>query len=103
MLDFIASDGAVDRYDEVIAPEGWDLRHYQLNPVFQNAHNYGDVIHTLGRALVTEVRERRLFQRIQFATEVNPLARIAYGLYRGDNFSMRCGRVYPVGMGGGDE
>ncbi len=42
---------------------------------------------TLGKALVTEVRsfgERQaLCQRIQFATEVNPVARIAYGLYKG--------------------
>jgi hypothetical protein len=83
VLDFIASDETLDRYDEVISPEGWDLRHYLQNPVFQNAHNYGDVIHTLGRALITEIRNRRLFQRIQFATAANPLARIAYGLYQG--------------------
>jgi phage head maturation protease len=37
----------------------------------------------LGRALETEVREGRLFQRVEFAVEANPLARIAYGLYRG--------------------
>ena len=60
---------------------------YRRNPVFQNAHNYGDILFTLGKALVTEVRavgERHaLCQRIEFATEVNPVARIAYGLYRG--------------------
>ncbi len=56
---------------------------YRRNPVFQNAHQYGDIIFTLGKALVTEVREGRLYQRIEFATEVNPMARIAYGLYRG--------------------
>ncbi len=82
-LDFISSDETLDRCEEIICPEGWDLRHYLQNPVFQNAHNYGDVIHTLGRAIITEIRERRLFQRIRFATEANPLARIAYGLYRG--------------------
>jgi hypothetical protein len=44
----------------------------------------------LGKALITEVRSSGLnsaspvlFQRIQFATDVNPMARIAYGLYRG--------------------
>jgi HK97 family phage prohead protease len=83
VLEFIASDETLDRYEEVIRADGWDLRHYNQNPVFQNAHNYGDVIHTLGRALVTEVRDGRLFQRIEFAVEANPLARIAYGLYRG--------------------
>jgi len=94
VLDFIASDETLDRYGEVILPGGWDLRHYLLNPVFQNAHNYGSVIHTIGRAVVTEVRcagrdacgsgtPAHLFQRIEFAIGANPLARIAYGLYKG--------------------
>jgi hypothetical protein len=86
-LDFIASTATLDRYHEVIEPKGWRLESYRRNPVFQNAHNYGDILFTLGKALVTEVRtvggSPALFQRIEFATEVNPVARIAYGLYRG--------------------
>ena len=57
-FDFIASDETLDRYDEVISPTGWKLENYQRNPVFQNAHKYGDIIFTLGKALVTEVRTR---------------------------------------------
>ena len=86
-LDFIASTATLDRYHEVIEPSGWRLDAYRRNPVFQNAHNYGDILFTLGKALITEVRSggggEALCQRIQFATEVNPVARIAYGLYRG--------------------
>jgi hypothetical protein len=101
-LDFIASTATLDRYAEVIEPDGWRLAGYRRNPVFQNAHNYGDILFTLGKALITEVRSSNslreapgrlstlnpqpstyLFQRIQFATEVNPVARIAYGLYKG--------------------
>jgi hypothetical protein len=93
-LDFISSDETLDRYGEIISAEGWRLENYRRNPVFQNAHQYGDVIFTLGKALITEVRSQGLstinsqpsaflFQRIQFATEVNPMARIAYGLYKG--------------------
>lgn len=89
-LDFIASDETLDRYDEIISVSGWRLDSYRRNPVFQNAHQYGDVLFTLGRALITEVRSSGamlrapyLFQRIQFATDVNPVARIAYGLYKG--------------------
>ncbi len=82
-LDFISSDETLDRYSEIISAAGWKLDSYQRNPVFQNAHQYGDVIFTLGRALATEVRGGKLYQRIQFATDVNPMARIAHGLYRG--------------------
>lgn len=87
ILDFIASNEALDRFGEVILADGWRLENYRRNPVFQNAHQYGDILFTLGKALVTEVREMpggpALFQRIEFAVEVNPMARIAYGLYRG--------------------
>jgi hypothetical protein len=104
ILDFIASDETLDRCDEIISADGWRLESYRRNPVFQNAHQYGDIIFTLGRALITEVRtwssstlsslarhsgataappSTYLFQRIQFATEANPMARIAYALYKG--------------------
>src|SRR5439155_4180793 len=83
ILDLIASSEALDRYNEIIMASGWRLENYRRNPVFQNAHQYGDVIFTLGKALITEVRGDRLFQRIEFATDVNPMARIAYGLYKG--------------------
>jgi len=88
VLDFLASTGTVDRFQEIIDPEGWKLDNYRLNPVFQNAHRYGDVLFTLGKALVTEVRDigegrKGLYQRIEFATECNPIAKVAYGLYQG--------------------
>ncbi len=82
-LDFISSDESLDRYDEIISASGWKLANYQRNPVFQNAHKYGDIIFTLGKALVTEIHAGKLFQRIEFATDVNPMAKIAYGLYKG--------------------
>lgn len=144
-LDFISSTATLDRYQEIIDPAGWRLESYRRNPVFQNAHQYGDILFTLGKALITEVRsaecgvgnaanaecgvgngecgmepepaasEKRLvapastasaahsplraqrsaptphsalrtphlYQRIEFATDVNPMARIAYGLYKG--------------------
>jgi hypothetical protein len=102
ILDFIASDETLDRCDEIISADGWRLESYRRNPVFQNAHQYGDIIFTLGRALTTEIRSLPsinhsssaasaqedhpstcLYQRVEFATAVNPMARIAYGLYRG--------------------
>jgi hypothetical protein len=90
ILDFIASDETLDRYGEVISASGWHLDTYRRNPVFQNAHQYGDIMFTLGKALITEVRTTphsalptpHLYQRIQFATDINPVARVAYGLYK---------------------
>jgi HK97 family phage prohead protease len=73
----------LDRYREIIVASGWCLETYRRNPVFQNAHQYHDVIFTLGKALVTEVRDGRLYQCIEFAADANPLAKVAYGLYHG--------------------
>src|SRR3954468_6498192 len=83
VIDIRVSDETVDRYGEIITASGWRLEHYRNNPVIQNAHQYGDVIFTLGKALRTEVVGSSLVQRWQFAVEANPYARIAYGLYRG--------------------
>jgi hypothetical protein len=73
----------LDRYGEIISPAGWNLETYRRNPVFQNSHQYGNIIFTLGKALVTEVRQGTLFQRIQFAVDANPIAKIAHALYSG--------------------
>jgi len=81
-MDFVASDHTLDRDGEIIMASGWRLENYRKNPVFQNAHNYGNIVFTLGRALITEVRGEQLFQRILFATEINPMARLAYRMYR---------------------
>lgn len=83
VMEFCSSNGSVDRYCEVIDPAGWDLVNYLRNPVFQNCHCYGDVTDTIGRAVATEVRNGMLWQRIEFAVDANPLARVAYGLYKG--------------------
>jgi HK97 family phage prohead protease len=84
-LDFISSDETLDRYGEIITAAGWNLDDYLRNPVFQNSHQYGDIIFTLGKAHITEIRQvagrQALFQRIEFATDANPMARIAYALY----------------------
>jgi uncharacterized protein len=83
VLDFTSSDETLDRYDEIIVAQGWQLDNYRKNPVVQNAHNYGDIIHTIGRALDTKVQDGKLCQRVEFAVNINPIAKIAYGLYQG--------------------
>ena len=87
-LDFRSSDETLDRYQEIITVAGWKLDNYRRNPVVQNAHSYWSLADTIGKALITEVRTPStaspfLFQRIQFAVEENPMAKVAYGLYKG--------------------
>lgn len=81
-LHMRASDETLDRYDEVIEAGGWQLENYLRNPVIQNAHNYGDIIHTIGKALVTKIEGGALMQTWKFATNANPIAKIARDMYR---------------------
>ncbi len=83
LLHMRASDETLDRYDEVIAADGWQLNHYQRNPVIQNAHQYGDILFTIGRAEKTVVVDGALVQTWRFASKENPMAKIARDLYRG--------------------
>lgn len=82
-IDMRASDETVDRYDEVVKAMGWELDNYLKNPVIQNSHQYGNIIFTIGKALITKVEGNALVQRWQFASDVNPMAKIAFGLYKG--------------------
>jgi HK97 family phage prohead protease len=82
-LDIKASDQTPDRYGEVIQAAGWQLANYRKNPVIQNAHKYDNLLHTIGKAVRTDVVGNDLIQRWQFASDINPVAKIASGLYRG--------------------
>ena len=90
VIDFRSSDETLDRYAEYITVAGWKLDNYRRNPVVQNAHSYSSLSDTIGKSIITEVRSGAgvspasyLFQRILFAVEENPMAKVAYGLYKG--------------------
>jgi HK97 family phage prohead protease len=83
VVDFVSSDESVDRYNEVISANGWVLDSYLKNPVFQDSHDYSTILRTIGKASMTQVRDGKLFQRIHFAVNANPLAKVAHALYKG--------------------
>ncbi len=83
IIDFRSSDASLDRYNETITVSGWKLDNYRKNPVVQNAHSYYSLSDTIGKSIITEIQADYLFQRVQFAVEENPMAKLAYGLYKG--------------------
>lgn len=82
-LRFVASDESLDRSGEVIEANGWDLKGFAKNPVFVNSHNYGDIVHILGRAKSAVVHGGKLTIDVVFAVKENPIAKLAYDLYKG--------------------
>jgi HK97 family phage prohead protease len=83
MVTFVSSDATLDRYNEVVQADGWVLDNYLKNPVFQDSHNYESIVCTIGKATRTVVQSGKLVQDVVFAVAENPLAKLAYDLYRG--------------------
>ena len=77
VLDFIASDESLDRYEEVIKVDGWELENFRRNPVIPDCHDYSSITRILGRARSTEVSEKRLVNRVEFCMD-NPLGAMAF-------------------------
>jgi len=82
VLDFIASDNSLDRYNEVIDQNGWMLDNFRANPVIPDSHDYSSVARILGRALSMNVVDGRLVDRVEFCMD-NPLGAMAYKMAKG--------------------
>lgn len=82
LMDFIGSDGSVDRYNEVIDPKGWQLDNFRANPVIPDCHDYSSIAKILGRAQSVSVVKGKLVNRVEFCTE-NPLGNLAWKMAKG--------------------
>ena len=82
VVSFVASDGSVDRYNEVILPTAWgDFKNFRRNPVITDCHNYSSIGFILGRAIRYEVKNGALENDVLFALD-NPLGKVAYDMAR---------------------
>lgn len=82
VIEFIGSDSSVDRYNEVIDQNGWQLENFRANPVIPDCHNYDSVARILGRALSIEVRDGKLVNQVEFCLD-NPMGAMAYKMAKG--------------------
>lgn len=82
VMDFIASDETVDRYNEVIKVDAWQTANFMANPVIPDCHDYSSIARILGRARSIGVAEGKLVNRVEFALD-NPLGNLAYKMAKG--------------------
>lgn len=105
VMDFIGSDGSVDRYNEVIDPKGWQLDNFKANPVIPDCHDYSSIVKILGRATSVEVKGGQLVNRVEFCTE-NPLGLLAFKMAKGGFIKSQSVGFIPVewknGVGSGE-
>lgn len=84
-MDFISSDNTLDRYEEVINQDGWELDNFCANPVVPDCHDYSSVMKILARDLLSkaeQVQDGKLRCRAFFALD-NPLGNLAWKMSRG--------------------
>jgi HK97 family phage prohead protease len=82
-LAFRASDESIDRDREIIRQSGWELDNFRKNPLLLNSHGWYDIRNTLARITNIRVEGNQLLAEAKFAVEENPLANLAYKLYKG--------------------
>jgi HK97 family phage prohead protease len=82
ILDFVATDETLDRYNEVIKITGWDTKNYLANPVVPDCHNYDSVARILGRTVSLTIADGQMVNRVEFCLD-NPLGAMAYKMAKG--------------------
>jgi len=66
VLQFAISTGSVDRDEDTINPDGWDLANYRKNPVVLWAHNYDEL--PVARSLGEWVDDGKLKSNAEFTS-----------------------------------
>jgi len=82
IMEFIASDETLDRYDEVVKVDGWELGAFKTNPVIVDCHDYSSITRILGRSPEIAVREGKLVNRVEFCLD-NPMGALAWKMAKG--------------------
>lgn len=77
ILDFVASDETLDRYNEIIKSDGWQLDNFKKNPVIVDCHDYSSIAKIIGRSPTVGVIDGKLVNRVEFAT-ANPLGNLCW-------------------------
>jgi HK97 family phage prohead protease len=81
-VEFTISTGSLDRYNSMIAPQGWRFDNYNKNAVVLWAHD--DSIPAIARADNVRIEGSTLRSRATFATrDIHPLADTVYQLIKG--------------------
>lgn len=76
---FVFSDGGVDRDNDTISPDGWDLSSFVKNPVILFAHSHRDL--PIGKAVSVGVEDGKLVGVVEFAAHA--MAQTVYDLVKG--------------------
>jgi hypothetical protein len=80
LVDYIASDEAIDSYHEVIRAKGWRFNRFAKNAPFVDSHDYWSLDKQLGKVVEWKLVKGQLVERVQWAIDVaeNTLAQLGW-------------------------
>jgi HK97 family phage prohead protease len=82
VLEFIVSNGSVDRDHDTINVQGWDLTNYSKNPVVLWAHEHHSP--PIGKGNNVRVENENLVADAEFVgADIMPFAKMIHDLYKG--------------------
>jgi len=81
-IKFVISTEVIDRDDDIISIDGWDLENYKKNPVVLFGHDYRSL--PIGRATQVGIEDGQLLAVDRFTPkDVHPFGYMVYELIRG--------------------
>ena len=81
-IDFVISTPTLDREDDVLMVDGWEIDNYMRNPVVLWAHDYGRP--PVARSEKVWVEDEKLISRDRFTPqEINPFGHMVYQMVKG--------------------
>ncbi len=101
MMDFIATDETLDRYNELIKLNGWDIKNYLANPVVPDCHDYSSIARILGRSVSLTISDK-MVNRVEFCLD-NPLGNMAYKMAKGQFIKSESVGFIPLEWTNGNE
>jgi len=102
-LEFVMSDGSVDRMGDVIEPDGWQLDRFRANPIALFGHNPGFPI---GKWRDVGVRKGQLTGSLELMDPVSDRLReihaaVKAGVLRAVSVGFHSDKAEPLGKSGG--
>ena len=106
LVEYVASNEALDSYNEVVAVKGWRFNRFAKNAPFVDSHDYYCIDKLLGQVTSARIEGRDLIERVQWAKDVeeNKLARLGWKMTLGGFLKAVSVGFQPVRMvrNGGD-
>lgn len=80
-IEMVGTTEGIDRDNEVLSMNGWDLKAYKKNPVVLESHNYWEP--AIGRTTKLRIEGKQMIFRIEFPPEgIHPRADLFKKLYK---------------------